>query len=83
MTGRITSTYVENTASSILAVKNPMDHLHLRGEHRCVAFDKLAQAGSPPLTWRTPLEDEVLDIEREDHLHLRGEHNCEFLLRNR
>ena len=50
---RITSTYVENTIPFLLNSAAAWDHLHLRGEHHNLTQAELAQAGSPPLTWRT------------------------------
>ena len=50
---RITSTYVENTASYDWVITKPGDHLHIRGEHRQEQLAELTELGSPPHTWRT------------------------------
>src|SRR5699024_12049331 len=49
---RITSTYVENTASLYQIQSPKRDHLHIRGEYPRRACPIGKSPGSPPHTWR-------------------------------
>ena len=49
---RITSTYMENTASLYQIQSPKRDHLHIRGEYRAGIFGMKIVLGSPPHTWR-------------------------------
>ena len=51
---RITSTYVENTATLFFMEKYSEDHLHIRGEYRQSSAKSNYYLGSPPHTWRIP-----------------------------
>ncbi len=52
---RITSTYVENTASDASGGAIGRDHLHIRGEYHCLFGSLFQLLGSPPHTWRIPI----------------------------
>ena len=49
---RITSTYMENTASLYQIQSPKRDHLHIRGEYIHGIARSVQDAGSPPHTWR-------------------------------
>ena len=49
---RITSTYMENTASLYQIQSPKRDHLHIRGEYSAGIFGMKIVLGSPPHTWR-------------------------------
>ena len=49
---RITSTYVEKTASRAPQSAVAEDHLHIRGENSWKHIWSSASSGSPPHTWR-------------------------------
>ena len=49
---RITSTYVENTASDASGGAIGRDHLHIRGEYSMTITSTANDEGSPPHTWR-------------------------------
>ena len=55
ITGRITSTYVENTKHTVYVNKTWKDHLHIRGEYNLINFTIKQRKGSPPHTWRIPV----------------------------
>ena len=48
----ITSTYVENTMSSVSQSSTIGDHLHIRGEYLYFKRRLIMNEGSPPHTWR-------------------------------
>ena len=48
----ITSTCVENTVIEMGDDLSGKDHLHIRGEYSSSAVHVIAEAGSPPHTWR-------------------------------
>ena len=76
---RITSTYVENTKQARWAYKCCWDHLHLRGEHGRASHCSPVHTGSPPLTWRTPIEH----CSRDSKIRITStyvENTCLFLL---
>ena len=50
----ITSTYVENTKSSVEYCWWNKDHLHIRGEYSERTLTSYGILGSPPHTWRIP-----------------------------
>ena len=62
---RITSTYMENTASLYQIQSPKRDHLHIRGEYRAGIFGMKIVLGSPPHTWR------ILDQWHKFHQWLR------------
>ena len=39
----------------------PTDHLHIRGEHNALIIESSSSVGSPPHTWRTLPDDDMLD----------------------
>ena len=51
---RITSTYVENTYTTMIEFDDSKDHLHIRGEYRLEFHREAWLPGSPPHTWRIP-----------------------------
>ena len=53
---RITSTYVENTLLHHLIHLQYRDHLHIRGEYFIPLGPTAFVTGSPPHTWRIPLD---------------------------
>ena len=52
ITGRITSTYVENTEHLKDVPSERQDHLHIRGEYLAALYSSVFGSGSPPHTWR-------------------------------
>ena len=56
ITGRITSTYVENTRSCRNTKEKYQDHLHIRGEYQSICVVIKLPEGSPPHTWRILLQ---------------------------
>ena len=48
----ITSTYVENTLTSLWTISKLQDHLHIRGEYCIPLTMPIFYIGSPPHTWR-------------------------------
>ena len=65
VSGRITSTYVENTALGLRKTTVTQDHLHIRGEYRFGYIPQWKATGSPPHTWR------ILKRTRPYERHLR------------
>ena len=60
--GRITSTYVEKTPHQKCMERFGEDHLHIRGENSLLIFYKLYNGGSPPHTWRKPIDDSTVNL---------------------
>src|SRR5699024_9331740 len=61
---RITSTYVENTASLYQIQSPKRDHLHIRGEYPRRACPIGKSPGSPPHTWRIRIKVPAEEYER-------------------
>ena len=59
---RITSTHVENTLSQSGLYDIWRDHLHTRGEYANWIGSDTVQSGSPPHTWRIPIDDSAVDV---------------------
>ena len=58
----ITSTHVENTRSLPNQQVKIKDHLHTRGEYGQEEYNKYANKGSPPHTWR------ILSYDKKRHV---------------
>ena len=58
----ITSTHVENTPFEPLYHVFTRDHLHTRGEYKTVKKMSSLTVGSPPHTWRIPIDDSAVDV---------------------
>ena len=61
ISGRITSTYVENTNASDYFDWPSRDHLHIRGEYQEIGLCFLHNPGSPPHTWRIQYGGNTID----------------------
>ena len=60
---RITSTYVEKTTKTMGESTTSLNHLHIRGENQSLRLNSNLMLGSPPHTWRKPV-NELLDDDK-------------------